>query len=290
MNQEIRIEGKVMEKEATKNSQGGNFHLSKWFLDFVGENGEAMIFYSAKLKWHGFSASYTSWLRYDFASGVQLKSRFRDVQAPQMSGDLITWSDSGFDVSGTWKSSAKMIQARLFDSEDGFLDWKCYQPASKVQLKINGDVWDGSGYAEQLILTVAPWKIPMDELRWGRFGSGENNLVWIELREKTKRQWLWLNGEKIENCTIEDEQISLPEKNLVLNLDRGVLLESEKKIFSVVEKLIRYIPGFNKVIPIHFLMADEFKWLSKGQLQSQGKTIDSGMAIHELVNFKASKS
>lgn len=275
--------------ESTK-APGGNFHLSKWFLDFTGENGEAMIFYSANLTWHGFSASYTSWLRYDAVYGVSLKSRFRNVQIPKISEDLITWSDSRFEVSGTWKSSAKMIQARLFDSEEGFLDWKCFQPASKVQLKINDLILEGSGYAEQLILTVPPWKIPMEELRWGRFGAEENYMVWIELREKVKWQWLWLNGEKIENCTIEDDHLSLPDNDLVLNLDRGVLLESEKKIFSVVEKLIRYIPGFNKVIPIHFLMADEFKWLSKGHLQSQDKIIDSGMAVHELVNFRASKS
>jgi hypothetical protein len=127
----------------------------------------------------------------------------------------------------------------------------------------------------------------MDELRWGRFGSDENNMVWIELREKDKRQWLWLNGEKIENCIIEDEHIILPGKDLVLNLDRGVLLESEKKIFSVVEKLVRYIPGFNKVIPLNFLRADEFKWLSRGQLEANRKVLSCGMAIHELVNFKA---
>ena len=33
------------------------------------------------------------------------------------------------------------------------------------------------------------------------------NMVWIELREKDKQQWLWLNGEKIENCIIEDDRI-----------------------------------------------------------------------------------
>lgn len=279
-----------MNNDKIKNKPVGNFHLSKWFLDFVGENGDAMIFYSAKLKWYGWTATYTSWLRYDVVSGVSLKSRFRDIQIPQIKDDRITWSDSKFDVSGTWSSKSKMIQARLFESKDGFLDWNCYQPSSKVQLKINDTLLEGNGYAEQLILTAPPWKIPMDELRWGRFGSSENNMVWIELREKVTQQWLWLNGEKIENCTIEDDQIVLNDLNLALNLDRGVVLESEKKIFSVVEKLMRYIPGFNKVMPLNFLMADEFKWLSKGQLQSHGKISGSGMAIHELVNFKSKKS
>jgi hypothetical protein len=278
---------KVMGEEELIHTPGGNFHLDKWFLDFIGEHGEAMIFYAARLKWRGWSTSYTSWLSYDEGSGVRLKSRFSKVQIPKLNDKMITWSDTKFGVSGTWESLSKIVQTRIFDSEEGSLDWNCYQPASKVQLRINGNVLEGRGYAEQLILTVPPWRIPMDELRWGRFGSDEFNMVWIELREKNREQWLWLNGEKIENCIIEDDLISIPEKDLVLNLDRAILLESEKKIFSVVENIIRYIPGFNKVMPLNFLMADEFKWLSNGRLQKQCKTQASGMAIHELVNFKA---
>jgi hypothetical protein len=276
-----------MHKKVSNERQSGIFHLNKWFLDFIGENGEAMIFYAAKLTWHGWSVSYTSWLQYDAASGVLLKSRFRDVQLPQKKNDIITWGDIKFGVSGKWKSLANTIQERIFDSEEGFLDWQCFQPSSKVQIKINDRVTEGFGYVEQLILTIPPWKIPMDELRWGHFGSFENNIVWIELREKEKRQWLWLNGEKIANCTIEDEQISIPQKDMDLNLDCAIVLEAEQKIFSVVEKIIRYIPGFKKVMPINFLMADEFKWLSKGELQSKNKVLSSGIAIHELVDFKA---
>jgi hypothetical protein len=276
-----------MSKKDIIETKGRNFHLNKWFLDFIGENGEAMIFYAAELTWLGISVSYTSWLQYDVMSKVHVKSRFRDVNMPQKKDDIIVWNDLKFGVSGRWKSLANMLQARIFDSEDGRLDWKCFQPASKVQLKIKDKLIEGTGYAEQLILTVPPWKIPMDELRWGRFGSIEYNLVWIELREKEKKQWLWLNGDKIENSIIEDKYIAIPNKDLVLHLDRGVVLEEEKKIFSVVEKIIHYIPGFKKVMPITFLMADETKWLSKGELQSKNKIISNGMAIHELVNFKA---
>jgi hypothetical protein len=275
-----------MNAEPIKDATGGNLHLDKWFLDFVGENGEAMIFYVAKLTWHGWSVPYTSWLRYDAASGVRLKSRFRNVQKPLLNDNMITWSDTKFGVSGTWEPLANRIEARIFDSGEGYLDWKCYQPASKVQLKIYNTVLEGVGYAEQLILTVPPWKIPMDELRWGRFSSDENNIVWIELREQDKRQWLWLNGEKMENCIIEDDHIYIPAKDLLLKLDRSVALESEKKIFSVVEKIIRYIPGFNKVMPLSFLMADEYKWLSQGQLLEHNLSVSSAKAIHELVNFK----
>ena len=276
-----------MSEDKSNNGPGGNFHLNKWFLDFTGETGEVMIFYAAQLSWHGWSASYCSCLQYDPTSGVNLKSGFRKVQFPQINENQITWDDSKYHISGTWESLAGMIQTRIFESPEGYLDWKCYQPASKVRLKIEDKILEGHGYAEQLISTVPPWKIPMDELRWGHFGSDGYNLVWIELKEKKQQQWLWLNGEKMENCVIDDDQISIPGKALILKLDKEVLLESEKKIYSVVGKIVRFIPGFNKLIPVSFLMADEKKWFSQGQLQKHGKKLLNGFSVHEHVNFKA---
>jgi hypothetical protein len=283
---EFQITEKMMDESRKLNAQRENFYLDKWFLDFIGENGEAMIFYAAKLFWSRWEVSYTSWLSYDTASGVNQKSRFRNIYMPENKNGMITWSDRQFGVSGCWKSLTTPVNARLFDSREGFIDWKCHQPASGVTLKFNEKTIEGTGYAEQLILTMPPWKIPFDELRWGRFGSGECQMVWIELREEEKRQWLWLNGEKIENCIIEDDHIFITGKDFMLNLDRSVVLESEKKIFSVVEKLIRYMPGFNKIMPLKFLMAQEDKWLSKGMLLKRDEVIARGTAIHELVNFK----
>ena len=276
-----------MNIEESNYKPDGKFHLDKWFLDFVGEKGEAMIFYSAKLTWHSLTASYTSWLNYDPPSGICLKHRFHNVQFPQMEKNLITWTDKKFGISGIWEPLSEMVQARIFESREGFLDWKCYQPASKVKLRIADRVFEGLGYAEQLTLAIPPWKVPMDELRWGHFNSDKNNMVWIELKEKEKRQWLWLNSEKIETCIIGDDRLSIPQKDMVLNLDRAVVLESEKKIFSLMGKIIRYIPGFNKVVPTGFLMADETKWFSKCKLQMNDTGLSIGSAIHEFVNFKA---
>jgi len=277
----------MITEDKKSNIHKGNFHLNKWFLDFVGNSGETMIFYAAKLTWRNIIVPYTSFLHYDPSDGIRQKSRTRNIQMPEKRKNIITWSDSKFKVDGTWESLAMPLQARLFDSEEGFLDWNCFQPASKVRIKINDLLLEGEGYVEQLILSFPPWNIPMNELRWGRFGSSKDKLVWIELREENKQQWLWWNGIKINNCTIEDDYIIMPEKNSTLILDQGVVLESDKKILSVVKNLVDYIPGFNKVIPLNFLMAQEFKWLSKCQLISDGKKMATGMAIHEMVNFKS---
>lgn len=262
-----------------------HFHLNKWFLDFIGNNGETIIFYSAKLSWKGFTAHYASWIDYNPKSGVKVKSHFLNVKAPEIKDKLITWHDNKFKISGTWESMAKPLHARIFESDDGYLDWNCFQPASSVRLKIKDKIINGNGYVEQLILTTPPWHIPMNDLRWGRFHSHHDTVVWIELRKVEKQQWLWLNGEKLMNCSIEDSHISSTEKSFLLKLDRNVVLESEKKIFQVVQKLLRYLPGFNKLMPSKFLMADNHKWISKGEFKKNGSPVTQGMAIHEWVNF-----
>ncbi|MDP4292400.1 MAG: hypothetical protein Q8908_15085, partial [Bacteroidota bacterium] len=164
-------------------SGSGHFHLDKWYLDFAGDEGEAMIFYAAKLSWRGFEVHYTSWLKYDPIQGVSQRSAFRNIHMPEKTNGLITWSDEKFGIWGRWEAIASPLSARLYDSDSGYLEWKCYQPASRVELVAGKRTYKGTGYAEQLILTVPPWKMPLHELRWGRFGSREYQLVWIEIRE-----------------------------------------------------------------------------------------------------------
>ena len=130
----------------------------------------------------------------------------------------------------------------------------------------------------------------MNHLRWGRFHSQSNNLVWIELRKEGKKQWLWLNGEKITDCNIEDEIIESADSKFVLELDKSVVLESEKKIFNVVEKILRNLPGFKQLMPSKFLLAHNQKWLSNCTFQHENKPQESGRAIHEWVNFDLSRA
>ena len=204
---------------------------------------------------------------------------------PEQAPTHITWRNSKVGVAGVWETLTQPLQARIFESAAGYLDWHCHQPASKVRLQLKNRVLEGRGYVEQLTLTAPPWHFPMQELRWGRFGSEEDHVVWIEIREAVKRQWLWLNGEPVQHSSIENDGIAAPEADFLLTLDRGAVLESEKKIFSVVGGLLRHLPGLGSAMPLSFLMADNCKWLSKGQLQRPRKALATGVAIHEWVNF-----
>lgn len=262
-----------------------DFSLSKWYLDYIGRNGETMIFYAAELNWLHQRVNFSSWLSYDRYSGTALKSTFRNASFPVVRNNTVLWSCQKFGISGTWMPLEKMLQARIFESKEGNVDWICYQPASEVHLRVMDKDLAGKGYVERLVMTVHPWKIPFDELRWGRFASDDNSLVWIDIKGKKPQQWMWFRGEQTGEGVITDEYISLPDNNLILNLDRAEKLEADKKILSVVRKLIRYIPGIKDSVPLNFLMADTCKWLSSGILVGRNNKSD-GQAIHELVTLR----
>ena len=282
-NQYLPIQMRGSEKKYSSKSK---FYLNKWFLDFVGDDGETMIFYAAELIWHGIRIPYANWLHCDSNGNITQKSRFRHVQFPEIENKLIHWNDSLFGIKGTWKKLTEAIKLRVFESMEGTLDWHCFQPASITKLNINGISLKGKGYVEKLILTVPVWKVPMDELRWGHVVSKNHQIVWIEIKNTESRKWLWLNAELHENCIIQDDFLLIPDINISLQLDKSTVLESEKKLTSITDKLVKFIPGIKKMVPVNFLLADECKWLSKVNIYRNNELCDFGYSIHEYVNFK----
>lgn len=261
-----------------------HFKLDKWYLDFVSEEGVALILYVAHLHWKGITIPYTACLSRDPEKGTHHRSGFRSVQMPELSEDRITWRDHRFRLEGEWQQESKPLSAVLFRSDEGSLHWMCHQPASKVELKLGSDLLKGTGYAEQLILTVLPWEIPMEELRWGRVYTDKGPLVWIEIRGDHPQQWVWFEGKRCTSCIIENDKLYCRELALELDLEEVAVLESGKTIGAVMDALTKYLPGFKSSAALSFLLADSYKWLSKACLKWQGTEMP-GTAIHEWVNF-----
>lgn len=262
----------------------GKFILDKWYLDFVDDDGTAMIFYAAILTWNKVPVPFTQLLIFDPELGIRVKSRFSGVSMPQRSGNIIQWEDAGFGVQGSWEGMEKAVQSKLFESKEGDLNWFCHQPASNVRIKYGGKEFLGRGYAEQLILSVLPWKIPMDKLRWGRHYSEKRSLVWVEIEGEYNKQWVWFNGNKISDCEITDHQLRCDKIKLNLTLDHLTELEKGKTIKKVMRPVSKLIPGFKRNMALKFLNADSYKWLSESQLKWEG-VVTKGMTIHERVNF-----
>ncbi len=273
-----------MKNTADRPSKG--FRITKWFLDFIGEDGSILIVYAATLEWKGGLIPYTNILWHRPGTGLSKRHRFSRVRLPDRVGDRITWADKRFETEGIWEAMAEPLQARLYESANQVLDWHCWQPRSKVTLTTGDRTLAGEGYAEVITTNFSTWEIPMRELRWGHMVCRADWAVWIELKEDTPRQWVWWNGKRTEGCQISDTELSLPGPGVILKFDRDLVLEKEQKVNRVVGRLVSFIPGFSRLLPKSFLLSHQTKWASGISLEKEHLgSIYDGKAVHEFLNL-----
>lgn len=263
-----------------------SFHLKKWYLDCVSEDGRALICYAAQLTWLGVSVEYTSYLYLRAANETHSESRFRDMYEPVEDGLTIRWEDAGLGISGKWERTAPPLSAVLHETEKGRVVWNCLQPVSRCSIRLGDEKpVEGWGYVECLDMTIPPWEMGFNELRWGRFAHPDAPLVWIDLKGSLSRHWVFDGQTIVHVATITEECIQLPESEKTLLLSDPVVVEEKNKIMEVVGSLISWVPGIEHITPLRFLQAKETKWRANGKLVSPGQNIREGWVIYELVTF-----
>lgn len=263
-----------------------NFNLKKWYFDGVSEDGRALICYSAVMSWRMLSVQYASYLYLDANGQAHSESRYRDAPLPVTDGDIIRWEDTKLHIKGEWRSAAAPVRTKLHDSEEGYLDWHCHQPAAHCHIQLRDEPpVTGFGYVECLEMTIPPWKMGFSELRWGRFAHPESPVVWIDLRGEPNRNWIFSGQELTRNGEATDTTVRIPESDTKLIFAGHTPIEDKQKIMEVVQSVIGWMPGFDQFTPLHFLKAQETKWRSRGTLTTPGQPERSGWVIHEIVKF-----
>ena len=67
---------------------------------------------------------------------------------------------------------ARNMPSRLLETPFGSVEWSCDAPGAGVEIVCeDGVTIRGAGYSEHMVLAMLPWKLPIDELRWGRWLS-----------------------------------------------------------------------------------------------------------------------
>jgi hypothetical protein len=177
---------------------------------------------------------------------------------------------------------SKPIQQILYDSPEGMVTWSCVHPRSKADISYGKkENIAGLGYAELLELTVKPWQLPIAELRWGRFLSERDALVWIEWRGAAPLSVVVHNGKLMRDASITDEQVAIDGNRTVLTLTG----KTELRKGVLVSTALSVIPGIEAIVPAQMLHTYECKWRSRGVLSTNGSLCSSGWAIHEIVRF-----
>jgi len=265
------------------------FRLTKWYLDCVSEKGAIFIGYWGEVHWHGWTFRMAQTLGHDAQGRLYTSTRSGRINPPIHSEDLLRWVAPRLGVEGLWTRTVPAFRRRLFESTTGktigSVDWRCEMPRANVEIQFrdsSGRRLAGRGYVECLDLTVKPWQLPIRELRWGRFQSDADVLVWI--------QWsgahpltLMLHNEKVHepgHAAISQDRVVLPGGAATLDLHDHKVLRDGPLVSTALSRL----PLLRQRLPGQLLGVHESKWLSRGTLhRGPQDTPSHGWAIHEVV-------
>jgi len=243
-------------------------------MDCVTAAGDAAIVYCAALRWRGLQAAMGSVLtacdgRVETRTSV---SRFRlDASEEEIGVEY-----PALNVSGRWRADAGPVARNVYEAPAGSVEWNCVQPRSRVALRVDGREMSGLGYAECLTLTMPPWKLPMRELRWGRFVSETDSLAWIEWQGEHIERLCVLNGNECELRSVSESEVVAD--GATLRMEETMTLRDGR----LADTILPGTPALKKMFPRSVFGAVERKWMSRGTLGRDGGS-NPGNVIHEVV-------
>ena len=251
------------------------FQLSKWYLDCVTDSGNTHIAYIGDLHWGPVIFHFSSVLRSAGQRVIQEHS-LREQSTPLVTDDGVSWNSRQFGLEGIWHSDSRPVREIVFENEIGSVEWHCLMPRARAC--IGSDC--GFGYVERLTMTVVPWKIPIQQLRWGRLCNASDWIVWIDWLGEYSKRILYFNGEAVSAASIEEERIVF-EDGSRLSMDRSLILRNGRLGTTALSS----IPGVANTFPARLLQVNECKWRSRARLERPGSPPVEGWAIHELVSW-----
>lgn len=250
------------------------FHLRKWYLDCTTADGTALIGYRAHARFGALHLSYAGLLHRSPDGRVTTSSTLHASDEPSATAASITWACPKLGIDAAWSPLAPPVERTLLTTAAGSVRWNCLTPRAACTFTRNNTTHQGHGYVEHLELSIAPWNLPIHELRWGRWISPHNSLVWLDWQGPHPLTLIFDDSQSVQG-TITDDSITLHDRRTLSLSNRYTLRDGQ-----LGATVLRNIPGLSTALPPAILHTREQKWLSHATLNS-----DSGWAIHECVRF-----
>jgi hypothetical protein len=251
-----------------------NFLLEKWYMDVVATDGSAAIGYFARLRWRKLSFSYQGYIHRSKIGVVKIHNSLRKGEAPQWRKNELSWNAKNFK--GKWQPIDSPVRMDLIKNTNSFIDWHCLMPKGNGKVFVGNDSVEGLGYAEKMMLNIFPWKLPIEELYWGRFLCEEYSLTWIEWREQEPKIIVLLNGSEIERVSISNECIQASDLTLTF------LSKYELRSGSIGNTIFKGIWKILSAFPSTIFQLNENKWCGVANLSISNR-LYRGAYIHEQV-------
>ncbi len=256
--------------------------LAKWYVDAIGPRGEATVGYHVELRWRALSVRLAGVTVLPEDGPPASRLTLRGARAPRLdpeSGEL-RWRSEPLGLDGVWRPVAPRLDERLYEGPSGAVDWRCLMPAARVELGAGGARTPAWGYAERLELTLPPWRLPIEGLRWGRFVGEGASLVWIDWTGSHSRRLLALDGRRLPPGEIGEARVASADGSVELRLVRHRALREA----ALRDTLGGLAPSLLGKLPERLLGLTERKWIARGTLSAGGRSFE-GWALHEQVHW-----
>lgn len=256
------------------------FALTKWYIDCVDAQGRSAIIYWSRIAWRGLAFSIHSLTIHEPGADPVSRSSVADAPPPVRHNQQVIWRSEGLRCDVRMEAHIDPFAVRLFESRDGTLDWRCEAAAARVTCSVPGHApIDGAGYAECLTTSVRPWRLPIEELRWGRW-IGEDatrSIVWIDWRGPHPLTHVFVDGVPQAGSSVTDEGVTTDAMTLTLSEHRRL---HERSLGALVAPLA----PLARLIPTAWLAVRDCKLRSTGTVATSD-SVRTGWAIHEYVRF-----
>jgi hypothetical protein len=210
------------------------------------------------------------------ANRINVRHSIRERNEPKINDDSISWRTEVLHIDALWQADSAALHETIFSCEQGSVEWHCVMPRARTRFGTRF----GLGYAENLIMTIPPWQLPIESLSWGRFTSASDWVVWIDWQGEFSRRIVYLNGELAPTSVLEDGRIKFVDGGL-LTMDRSLVIRDG----PLGTTTLSAIPGLRKIFPARLLRVNESKWRSRARLEMPNGSAVEGWVIHERVSW-----
>lgn len=254
--------------------------VEKWYLDCVTADGAGLIGYAASLGWGPLAVRCSETLRWNSGAGPAENRIVLGGAWPVEASNGVEWTNPALGLAGQWRGlQPAMAAVVLHEEAAGRIEWRCACPAARVTLEVGGTRHEGSGYAEQLVMTLPPARLPVRELHWGRFIAEGQSCVWIRWSGRLARTWCFHNGAAVAAEFGAATEVRWPAHRL--ELASGATLRSGR----VADTVFQGAPLLRRLFPSALGNVMETKWCSHGVLTDAAGRRHDGWAIHEVATF-----
>lgn len=256
------------------------FRLEKLYCDSVDDSGNCFIVYMAKVDCRFVSFCYSGLIHIDGKGVTAERSSFKRIDIPD--GKILKIDVEKLGIEGIWKSTdTPFVRTLLRDENSGELIWNCHHPKAATEIRFGNMLHKGRGYAETLVLPLMPYRLPVDEIRWGRFLSDATTVIWICWKGSRTLNLLFLNGYGYSDAEFSERGIKFGEKLFSLSFSEVRIIR--KGTFS---DLFPGKPVLKILVGKGIIKSLETKFIAKTNFSRNSIFVATGWSIYEEVIWK----